>query len=189
MKSTTLGIISLFAVLAVAIGLSGFAEAAIPGSGNDLSNVVAQPLATAKMAKASDSGNNLSNVVAQPLTGLKLSASTLPDLTGTYHGDDHGVYYVREIGNNIYWYGQEADQYGNAKSNPSWSNIAFGTINGNAITLNWADVPNGKTSNSGTLTLTASHTGDPGHDQTYVLQVTQQTGGFGGTRLDMGIPA
>jgi hypothetical protein len=111
----------------------------------------------------------------------------LPDLTGVYHSDNQGIFYVKQTGSKIYWYGQENS------GNPYWANIAFGTIDRNfnpaTITLTWIDVPKGQTTNSGTLTLTASYQGSSSTDQVYTLRVTQQTGGFGPSVLTRSIPA
>lgn len=99
-------------------------------------------------------------------------AGASPDLNGIYTGKPFGVYYITQVGNNIYWYGEDKSQ------NPSWSNIAYGTINGNTITLNWADVPKGNTHGSGTLTLGLTQPSGM-----IVLTVNQQTGGFGTTQI------
>ncbi|MFB3764284.1 MAG: hypothetical protein ACE14P_03440 [Methanotrichaceae archaeon] len=141
MRNIIVGIISIFAVLAVAIIPSGFAESVQPSY------------------KAISGANNR-------LLGASL------DLTGVYTTKPSGTYYITQVGNNVYWYGEEKSQ------NPSWSNIAYGTIKGNTLTLNWADVPKGSTHSSGTLTLSVTRPAGM-----TVLTVTQQTGGFGTTQI------
>ncbi len=94
------------------------------------------------------------------------------DLTGIWGCDDGGHYYIRQLGNAVWWYGE------NDPNSPSFSNVFYGTISDysptSIITGNWADVPKGKyASSSGTLTL-AIETNNK-------LHVTQQTGSFGGT--------
>lgn len=69
------------------------------------------------------------------------------NLTGKWYCDDQGVYYLRQLGNQLWWYGQSADG-GNA-----WTNIFHGTIEGRTITGNWADVPHGGAQGSGRMTL------------------------------------
>jgi hypothetical protein len=69
------------------------------------------------------------------------------DLTGTWRGDDGGTYYIRQIGNDIFWFGELTPQ------NPGWANVAYGTISGNIINLKWADVPKSGARGSGTLSL------------------------------------
>ena len=87
------------------------------------------------------------------------------DLTGTWMGNDGGVYYVRQVGNKIVWFGEKGRL---------WSNVYVGTLEGENIQGNWADVPKGCTSGSGTLTLRRTN-----H---YTLDRTAATGGFGGTQ-------
>ncbi len=67
-------------------------------------------------------------------------------LDGAFEGGG-GKYYLRQLGNEILWYGEE-----NATS-PSWSNVAHGVINGNIITVKWADVPKGSIMQSGSLKI------------------------------------
>jgi hypothetical protein len=69
------------------------------------------------------------------------------DLTGLYKCNDGGIYYVRQVDGQIWWYGRGA---GNP---PGFTNVFMGTIHGNTITGNWADVPLGLTRSSGILEL------------------------------------
>jgi hypothetical protein len=67
-------------------------------------------------------------------------------LDGVFNGAG-GKYYLRQLGNELLWYGEE-----DAVS-PSWSNVAHGVINGNTITVKWADVPKGAILQSGNLVI------------------------------------
>lgn len=69
------------------------------------------------------------------------------NIEGIFTCDWNGTYYVRQIGNEILWYGEETSE------NPTWSNVAHGTINGNVITLTWADVPKGVIMQKGNLII------------------------------------
>lgn len=89
------------------------------------------------------------------------------DLTGVWSCDDGGTYYIRQLGDTIWWYGEPSTNPG------QWSNVAQGTISGNTINLDWVDVPKGSTSNNGILVLSIVS-----NDQ---LTATQKTGGFGGS--------
>lgn len=107
------------------------------------------------------------------------------DLTGSYWAQPDGGYYIRQVGNQIYWFGEnrgcEIDPQSNdvTCADPSiWANVAYGTINGNTIDVNWADVPKGKSMNSGTAKLIVSNA-PPFSNGTLILTVQQQTGGFG----------
>jgi hypothetical protein len=107
------------------------------------------------------------NSIGQQATGQQY-----PDLTGVWGCNDGAHYYIRQIGNVVWWYGE------NDPSSPSFSNVFYGTISEYSptyiITGNWADVPKGKyASQSGTLTL-AIETNNK-------LATMKQTGNFGGT--------
>jgi hypothetical protein len=68
------------------------------------------------------------------------------NMDGVFSGAG-GKYYLRQLGNEVLWYGEE-----DAVS-PSWSNVAHGVINGNIITVKWADVPKGSIMQSGSLVI------------------------------------
>ena len=68
------------------------------------------------------------------------------NLDGVFSGGG-GKYYLRQLGNEILWYGEE-----DAVS-PAWSNVAHGVIKGNTITVKWADVPKGQILQSGNLVI------------------------------------
>lgn len=79
-----------------------------------------------------------------------LSAASIvlaADLSGKWSCNDGGMYYVHQIGDKVYWYGEKDP------IRPQWSNVASGTTDGAFIYLSWADVPKGASRNSGTLTL------------------------------------
>ncbi|MBS1518624.1 MAG: hypothetical protein JSS91_11110 [Bacteroidetes bacterium] len=69
------------------------------------------------------------------------------NIEGVFICDWGGHYYVRQIGNEVLWYGEESSE------NPTWSNVAHGTINGNLLTLTWADVPKGSILQHGKLLI------------------------------------
>ncbi len=69
------------------------------------------------------------------------------DLTGVWDCDDGGTYYIRQLGNNVWWYGEQDP------NSPGWSNVAMGTIDGSRVMLTWADVPKGGAMGSGNLVL------------------------------------
>ena len=68
-------------------------------------------------------------------------------MTGIWSCDDGGTYYIRQIGNAVWWDGEDA------AANPRWANVAHGTISGNTVTLEYADVPEGTATGYGTLVL------------------------------------
>ena len=88
------------------------------------------------------------------------------DLTGQWRCNDGGTYYVRQVGPEVWWYGRSAD------GGRSFSNVFHGRIqgDGHAIAGRWADVPMGRTLNSGQLTWRIT---GPSR-----LNAVSQTGGF-----------
>jgi hypothetical protein len=85
------------------------------------------------------------------------------NLDGAFNGGG-GKYYIRQLGNDILWYGEE-----DAVS-PTWSNVAHGVINGSTITVKWADVPKGSIMQSGSLVIKI--------ESNDALTLLQQTGEF-----------
>jgi hypothetical protein len=89
------------------------------------------------------------------------------DLTGVWRCDDGGTYYIRQLDNTVWWYG-EWDS-----ANPRWSNVATGSNDGSRVTLRWADVPKGSIMGHGNLILQIKSKNE--------LTAIQKTGGFGGS--------
>lgn len=70
------------------------------------------------------------------------------NIEGIFQCDFNGKYYVRQIGNEILWFGEDDNV------NPLWSNVAHGTIgSGDIINLIWADVPKGSIMQYGKLKI------------------------------------
>lgn len=107
------------------------------------------------------------------ITPVLVSAASY-DLSGVWDCDDNGRYYIVQIGSDIYWYG-ELDTV-----NPGWSNVAVGTIDGDTISLKWADVPKGKVKQNGVLILKLTESQSP--DNLQILTVVNKTGNFGGSK-------
>ena len=100
------------------------------------------------------------------ISGVK-TASQPADLTGVWNCDDGGKYYIRQLGNTFWWYGEANPD------SPGWSNVMYGNINGNTINGNWADVPKGSTMNNGIMKLNI--------ESNNRLSAISKTGGFGGS--------
>lgn len=94
------------------------------------------------------------------------------DLTGTWFADDGGAYYIRQVGNALWWNGMSENGQGS-----SFANVFRGTIRGDTIIGDWADVPRGQILNNGTLILSIVNT-SPGQIE---LRKQRETGGFGGS--------
>src|SRR5438552_1137645 len=58
------------------------------------------------------------------------------NLTGIWNCNDGGIYYIRQVSNEIWWFGNS--------SNNAFSNVFHGQLSGSTITGKWSDVPLGK---------------------------------------------
>ena len=99
-------------------------------------------------------------------TPADASPSPAADLTGVWRGDDDGIYYLRQTGNCLWWFGRARG----APTEAEFANVFVGTISGSDIDGDWADVPYGEADNAGTLTLTVE-------DENRIRR-TAETGGF-----------
>jgi len=95
------------------------------------------------------------------------AAQVALDLTARWNCNDGGTYFMRQVGNVLWWLGQSRD------GGASWTNVFHGLISGNTISGRWADVPHGRIMNHGEMTLQIQA---PNH-----LVATHRTGGFGGS--------
>src|SRR4051794_20023660 len=82
-------------------------------------------------------------------SGGKVEAAV--DINGYYEGDDGGAYYIRQVGVQIYWFGESP--------NGDWANVLKGTITGNNIAARWWNVPKGKAKSMGEVALAISDNG------------------------------
>ena len=102
---------------------------------------------------------------ALALTGSAFAQQ--PDLTGRWTANDGGTYYIRQLGAELWWYGESGDGGNN------WSNVLHATLQGNRAVGRWADVPHGGIHGAGEMELQVV---SPNR-----LVATRKTGGFGGT--------
>ena len=98
------------------------------------------------------------NKMALPASGLpgnrngQFGANTQSDVSGRWTCNDGGIYYIRQVGNNVAWFGEAS----NTNGKPGFANVGVGTRSGNNISLQWADVPKCGLSGQGTLQLSVS---------------------------------
>lgn len=75
-------------------------------------------------------------------------------LTGAWQADDGGVYYIRQVGDCVWWFGTEIQDIELGPTGQhGYANIAFGRIDGTRVEVEWADAPLGDILNGGGLTL------------------------------------
>jgi hypothetical protein len=80
--------------------------------------------------------------------------SDVGDLTGAWAGDDSGVYYIRQVGDCLWWFGTElVDIEPGLTGQNGFANVASGHVAGTRIDVEWADVPVGDILGGGGLTL------------------------------------
>ena len=72
------------------------------------------------------------------------------NLTGIWKANDGGTYYIRNIGNDVWWLGVSNNDDGK-----TFSNVLKGQIhvNNKTITADWSDIPRGTNGYYGKLTL------------------------------------
>lgn len=88
-------------------------------------------------------------------------------LTGRWFCDDEGTYYLRQLGATVWWFGRSKND------GEFWTNVFRGTLTGNVLDGEWADVPIGRDQLSGTMTLEVK----VADRQVIGLRKTRQIGG------------
>jgi hypothetical protein len=100
------------------------------------------------------------------------------ELTGAWAGSDTGTYYIRHVGDCVWWFGTEVrDIAAGATGQRGFANVASGRIVGTQVDLEWTDIPLGNTVNGGTFIY---------DEERGELTLADQRGGrqpFGGTVL------
>ena len=140
-------------------------------------------------ASVTPSPNPTAQPTAQPTAALFTCASrtlawdgtSAVGLTGTWAGDDDGVYYLRQLGDQVWWLGMSGIGGPLVLRGSDWTNVYQGTLAGDTVTGTYADVPGGKIQDSGpvVLKLTLTSGGGISLNRTDPLLST----GFGGTLL------
>lgn len=117
-----------------------------------------------------------------PFNRSSADSATAP-LTGEWNGNDNGYYYLHQIGDTLYGYGEsntqvEIPMYAEPDiTEPAWATVLVGKITGRCVYGTWARVPRGRDAGKhGRLTLVLYAGGN-------MLHVVREFGGFGPTRL------
>lgn len=98
------------------------------------------------------------------IVALFLSTALAMDLTGDWRASNGDNIYIRQVDNDVWYYGESSAQGEN------WTSVGYGTIDGNVVNLNWTDVPKGNSSLMGTVALNATSDNE--------LEVINETGGW-----------
>jgi hypothetical protein len=95
-------------------------------------------------------------------------AVVAPSLTGIWTSDDGGIYQIRQIGENVWWYGQSPD------GGKAYTHVFHGVqYDDGEIAGSWVDVPPGRATNNGTMTILLVF-----EDGNYQIRKQRETGGF-----------
>lgn len=89
------------------------------------------------------------------------------NLNGRWRGNDGGTYYLKQIGNELWWYGESRDR------GASWTNVFHGYIGRREVAGKWVDVPKGRVRQAGDMTVEIVSRNQ--------LRAVRKTGGFGGS--------
>jgi hypothetical protein len=149
---------------------------AIAGCGSDAPN----PTALAETPIPSAAGSGMAMTDLSVIGCATDDPADQGELTGAWAGNDTGTYYIRQVGDCVWWFGTEVKDVELGPVNQrGFANVATGRITGTQVDLEWVDVPLGDTVNGGGLTFT--YDADRGE-----LTLAEQRGGrlpFGGTVL------
>jgi hypothetical protein len=111
---------------------------------------------------------------------LKFDPAGKIDLTGAWAADDGGIYYVRQLGNVIWWNGMSQRDEPPGSLGRTWNNVGRGEIKDDlTIVAEWADVPRGMVDGQGTVTFKI---GADGAGNIQVTKVSETGSGRGDTR-------
>ena len=76
------------------------------------------------------------------------------ELTGAWQANEGGVYYIRQVGDCVWWFGTDVDDIEPGLTDQAgFANVASGRVDGDRIEVEWADLPLGDTLGGGGLTI------------------------------------
>lgn len=142
---------------------------ALAGCGTD----APRPSATGDLESAAPSPATPASSTATDLSAIACATDDPTDvgvLTGAWLGDEGGVYYIRHVGDCLWWFGTEIRVLEPGRTGHlGFANVASGRIVGTRIDLEWADLPIGDILGGGGLSLVYDEESDE-------LVVTEQRG-------------
>ena len=162
-------------VLSLVLALAGCAERA------------PSPSAADQASSSTPQGSPGATATAPDLSAIACATDDPTDvgeLTGAWSGNEGGVYYIRQVGDCVWWFGTEiAEPEPGVTGQAGFANVASGRVDGTRVVVEFADVPLGDILGGGGLTFVY----DEGNG---TLTLTEQRGDwipFGGsvlTRID-----
>jgi hypothetical protein len=103
------------------------------------------------------SATDLSGPASADLSAIACATADPEDvgaLTDAWQGSEGGVYYIRQVGDCVWWFGTDVHDIEPGLTDQSgFANVASGRVDGDRIEVEWADLPLGDTLGGGGLTL------------------------------------
>jgi hypothetical protein len=65
------------------------------------------------------------------------------DLTGAWSVDGHGIYFIRQVGDSVWWMGKSGLGEPTERSGQDWANVFEGEMTGNTVKGTYVDLPMG----------------------------------------------
>jgi diacylglycerol O-acyltransferase / trehalose O-mycolyltransferase len=96
-------------------------------------------------------------------------------LTGRWMADDGGMYYISQVDDTVWWSGMSDYEQRYGEMGRDWNNVAQGTLDGELIRMQFADIPHGNVWGHGDLLVRVEPTLDDS------IQLRRTSGNFGGT--------
>ena len=144
----------------LAVAFVGFALAACSGAATPSPAVTAAASSQATVAASPKAA-----AVALYLCATRPVAwdgSSAIDLTGTWAGDDGGVYSLRQLGDQVWWLGMSGIGGPLVDRGHDFTNVYHGTLSGETVTGTYADVPGGMIQDNGPVVMKLTKTSDGG---------------------------
>lgn len=131
------------------VGLAGCGASTAPTEPSPAAErATASPVVTASPAPS-----------ASPVVGELCIPTPIPfdpdstDVTGTWAGNDGGIYYVRQVGSVVWWNGMSGRDAPPEHLGRNFNNVGRGEITDDlTIVSDWVDVPRGGIDGGGTVT-------------------------------------
>ena len=142
---------------------------AVAGCGSN----AASPSPRDNSASSASSPSAGANTTATDLSAIACATddpADVGDLTGAWSGNDSGVYYIRQVGDCVWWFGTEIEDIEPGLTGQrGFANVASGRVVGARIEVEWADLPVGDILGGGGLTLVY-------HEENDQLVITERRG-------------
>jgi hypothetical protein len=167
-RSSTPILLSIGLLFSLGACQAGVAPSASPATAPNIAAPTAKEPTTAPIA-----------LFTCPSRTLTWDGSSAIDLTGTWSVDDDGVYYLRQLGDQVWWLGMSGLRRPLVSRGSDWTNVYLGTLSGDTITGTYADVPQGKILDRGPVVLKLTRTAAGGISLVRTDPVLET--GFGGS--------